>query len=82
MTRRARKLVAILVLVVGLPLYVVAAAALVSLFERPPFALEELIYVVLGIAWALPLRRLFLGLARPDPEKERPAGEQRPPREG
>ena len=81
MNRPARKLVAILVLVIGLPLYVIAAGALVSAFDRPPFMLEVLIYVALGVAWVLPLRRLFLGLARPDPDADRQIEDERPPRE-
>jgi hypothetical protein len=68
MTYRARKRLALLVLVVGLPLYVMAAVWLVDQFERPGFAVELAVYVGLGLLWALPLRRLFLGLGRPDPD--------------
>ena len=80
MSRSTRKLIAILVLVIGLPLYVLAAGALVSAFERPPFVLEMLIYVALGVAWILPLRRLFLGIARPDPDADRERTDEAPPR--
>ena len=68
MTYRRRKLIAILVLVLGLPGYVAVAWVVVSAFDRPPLALEVAIYVGLGVIWALPLRRLFLGLGRPDPD--------------
>lgn len=68
MTYRARKRLALLTLVVGLPLYVVAALWLVSLFDRPPVLVELLIYVGLGVVWALPLRRVFLGVGKPDPD--------------
>ena len=71
MTYRRRKLLAILVLVLGLPGYVAVAWVAVSAFERPPLVLEIAIYAALGIVWALPLRRLFLGLGRPDPDAER-----------
>jgi hypothetical protein len=40
---------------------------LISLFDRPPFLLELLIYIALGILWALPFRKLFRGVGRPDP---------------
>jgi len=63
----ARKRLAILALVVGMPLYVVAAVSLVALFERPPLWAEFAIYVALGIVWVVPLRRLFLGVAQPPP---------------
>ncbi|MCB1339252.1 MAG: DUF2842 domain-containing protein [Maritimibacter sp.] len=68
MTYKARKRLAILVLVVGLPLYVLAAVAVVGLFDRPPILAELAIYVGLGFLWMLPLRKLFLGVARPDPD--------------
>jgi len=73
MTYRARKNLAILVLVVGLPAYIVLAITLVGLFDRPPILLELAIYVGLGILWALPLKKLFLGVARENPENEKDA---------
>jgi hypothetical protein len=68
MSWRWRRRLALVVLLVGLPLYVVVAVSIVGLFDRPPVAVELLIYVALGIAWALPLRVVFLSVARPDPE--------------
>jgi hypothetical protein len=68
MSYRARKRLALLVLVAGLPLYVMAAVWLTDQFERPALVVEFAIYVGLGLVWALPLRRLFLGLGRPDPD--------------
>ena len=69
MSYRTRKLVCVVLLLVGLPLYVVVATTLVGLIDRPSFLVELAIYVGLGIVWALPLRGLFLGIARPDPAK-------------
>lgn len=68
MTYRTRKRLALIVLVVGLPAYIVAAVTLVGLFERPSIWLELGLYVGLGVLWAFPLRRLFLGLGKPDPD--------------
>ena len=68
MTYRSRKRLAILVLLVGLPLYVGVAIGVVGLFERPPILVELLVYVGLGVLWIVPLRKLFLGVARPDPD--------------
>ena len=68
MTFKARKRLAIAVLVIGLPLYIIVAVGVVGLFERPPILLELAIYVGLGFLWMLPLRRLFLGVAQPDPD--------------
>ena len=69
---KARRRLSLLVLVVGLPIYIIAAVALVGLFDRPPLWLEFVIYVVLGIAWALPLKSLFRGVGKPDPDAEPP----------
>lgn len=70
MTFKARKRLAIFVLVVGLPAWIVLSMVLVGLFEeRPPILAELAIYVGLGVVWALPLKRLFLGVARPDPDE-------------
>lgn len=69
MTYRTRKRLAILILLVGLPAYVVVAATLVGWIDRPSVPLELAIYVGLGIVWALPLRAVFRGIARPDPDE-------------
>ena len=73
MTYRTRKLVAILVLVLGLPGYVAVAWVVASAVGRQPLVVEIAIYVGLGVIWVLPLRRLFLGLGRPDPDAPPPA---------
>jgi hypothetical protein len=65
---RARRRWSLLILLVGLPLYVVAAVSLVAFFDRPGIVAELAIYVGLGLVWALPLRSVFLGIGRDDPE--------------
>mgnify|MGYP001178249801 FL=1 len=64
---RARRRWSLVILVVGLPLYILLAVALVALFDRPGLFWEFLIYVGLGLCWALPFRWVFLGVGRPDP---------------
>ncbi len=68
---KARRRLSLLILVVGVPLYIIAAVNLVALFERPPILVELGIYVVLGIVWALPFRAVFRGVGRADPEEDR-----------
>lgn len=80
MTHGQRKLVAIAVLVLGVPAYIAVAAVVLSFFDRPPFLLEIAVYVVLGVAWALPLRRVFLGVGRAAPPDE--GGGKRTDRDG
>ncbi|MEM7176757.1 MAG: DUF2842 domain-containing protein [Pseudomonadota bacterium] len=79
MSYRTRKLLCALFLFFGLPLYIFAAVTLVGLFERPHLALEFAIYVGLGVLWALPLRALFRGIGRPDPDNPDPGGTKRHP---
>ena len=65
---KTRKRLALLILVFGLPLYTVAAVSLVALFERPSIWIELLIYVGLGVIWAIPLKFVFKGIGQPDPD--------------
>jgi membrane protein implicated in regulation of membrane protease activity len=65
---RTRKTLSILILTVGVPLYIAVAVTVVNLFERPPIWLEFLIYVALGVVWALPFRAVFRGVGKPDPD--------------
>ena len=77
MTWRNRRRLALLVLIVGLPAYVVATVSILNALGRPGIVAELLVYVVLGIVWALPLRWLFRGIGQPEPEDERRAREAR-----
>jgi Protein of unknown function (DUF2842) len=67
---RARRRWALAVLLVGLPVYIALALVVVSWFDRPPLLVELAIYIALGVAWALPLRVVFLSVGRPEPEEE------------
>lgn len=68
LSHKARKRWALVVLLIGLPVYIIVAVNVVDLFDRPPFVVELLIYVALGIVWALPFRWLFRGVGRDDPD--------------
>lgn len=65
---KARKRWALVILLVGLPLYVVVAVNLVDLIERPSIPVELAVYVGLGFLWALPFRFVFRGIGQPDPD--------------
>lgn len=67
LSHKARKRLAILVLLVAMPAWVVTSVTVVGWFDRPPILLELAVYVGLGILWVLPLKRLFRGVAQPDP---------------
>ncbi len=66
---KARKRWSLVVLLVGLPAYIVTAVSLVSYIDRPSFWIELLVYVGLGFVWIIPLKRLFLGVGQPDPDE-------------
>jgi len=65
---KTRKWLALLILIVALPLYIVAAVSIVGLFQRPPILVELLIYVGLGVIWVFPLKFVFKGIGQPDPD--------------
>lgn len=64
-TRRRWSLV---ILLVGLPLYIVAVVTVLNWLNRPPIWLEFIVYVVLGLLWALPFRFIFRGVGQEDPD--------------
>lgn len=76
---KARRRWALVVLLVGMPVYVVAAVNLVSLLDRPSFPVELVVYVGLGVVWILPFRKIFRGIGQPDPDANpAPKGRDRP----
>lgn len=65
---KSRRRLTLLILLVGLPVYIVLAVTIVSWLDRPPFLLELAVYVGLGILWALPFKAVFKGVGQADPE--------------
>ena len=72
---KTRKRLAIVILLVGLPLYIVVAVNVVEMFGRPGFLAELAIWVALGIVWALPLKAIFKGIGQADPDARPPERE-------
>tara|TARA_B100000287_G_scaffold229550_1_gene216378 strand:+ start:717 stop:929 length:213 start_codon:yes stop_codon:yes gene_type:complete len=66
---RLKRLFALLVLLLWLPLYIVLVLNVLALFERPNFLLELLVYVVTGVFWAWPFKALFKGIGQPNKKK-------------
>ena len=65
---KMRRRLSLVALLVWLPLYIVVAVKLMQWIGRPGILLELLIYVGLGFLWMLPLRFVFLGVGRADPD--------------
>ena len=76
---RARRRWSLLTLVVGLPLYIVAAVTAVNwldaTFGRLPIWAELLVYLGLGFLWALPFRAVFRGIGQADPAQRETEGQ-------
>ena len=64
---KARRRWALVILLLGLPVYIVVAAMTVSALDRPPVWAELLVYLALGILWVLPFRAVFRGIGKADP---------------
>ena len=75
LSHKARKRWSLVVLLVGMPLYVIAAVTVINLIwqepNRPPVLAELGVYVGLGFLWALPFRKLFRGIGQADPDAPR-----------
>jgi predicted membrane channel-forming protein YqfA (hemolysin III family) len=66
---KARRRLSILILLLAVPAYVVVAVNVLALFDRPPFWVELAVYVILGLVWVLPLKGIFRGVGRPEPQE-------------
>lgn len=65
---KTRRRLSLLILLVGMPAYIVAAVTVVNMLDRPPIWAEFLVYVALGFVWILPFRFVFRGVGQADPD--------------
>ncbi|MEM1382214.1 MAG: DUF2842 domain-containing protein [Pseudomonadota bacterium] len=73
-TYKLKRRLSLLVLVVMLPVWIVVATTVMGQFDRPHILVELGVYLALGIAWALPFKRVFQGVGKPDPDAPREDG--------
>jgi hypothetical protein len=66
---KARRRLSLLILLVGLPLYIMAAVSVMNWLDRPSFLVELVVYVTLGVIWAIPFKFVFRGIGQADPDK-------------
>lgn len=71
---KSRRRWSLIVLLVGLPVYIVVAVNLTD-WLRANFSgfnvlVELLVFVLLGFLWMLPLRKVFLGVGKADPDAQ------------
>ena len=67
---KERRRLSLLILLVGLPLYIVVAVNVIALFDRPSILVEVLVYVSLGVLWAFPFKYVFRGVGQADPDQD------------
>lgn len=65
---KARKRLSLLILLVGMPAYVVLAVTVMNWLPRLPLWAEVPVYVMLGVAWILPFKAVFKGIGQTDPD--------------
>lgn len=65
---KARRRWSLVILLLGLPLYIVCAVSVVGMLDRPSILVELLIYIVLGVVWAVPFKFIFKGIGQADPK--------------
>jgi len=65
---KARRRWVLVVLLVGLPLYIILATTFAGLLNLQSVLLQLVLYIVLGIVWIVPFKPLFRGIGQPDPD--------------
>ena len=61
---KLKKRLSLLILLVGLPIYIILSITVLNLLHRPPIIVELGIYLILGILWALPFKYIFRGVGK------------------
>lgn len=67
---KARRRWSLAILLVGLPVYIIAAVTILGILDRPSLWVELAVYLGLGILWALPFRAIFRGVGQADPDAD------------
>ena len=67
---KLRRRLSLVILLVGLPAYVVASISLIAYFDRPSIFIELIVYMGLGVLWALPFKYIFKGIGQADPDEK------------
>ncbi|PZX19709.1 uncharacterized protein DUF2842 [Palleronia aestuarii] len=70
LSHKAKRRWSLVILLLGLPVYIVLASTIMTWLGRPGIVVELLIYMGLGVIWALPFRTVFRGVGQADPERD------------
>ena len=66
---KARRRLSLLILLLGLPLYIIVSVTVINWLDRPGLWVELAVYMVLGVVWALPFKFIFKGIGQADPDE-------------
>lgn len=69
---KARRRWALVILILGIPAYIVVAVTIMNWLGRPSILVELLVYIALGVVWAFPLKAVFKGIGQADPDARPP----------
>lgn len=70
LSHKARRRWSLVVLLIWLPFYIMVAVTIMNIIPRQHLLIEFLIYLVLGVAWALPFKFVFKGVGKADPDAD------------
>lgn len=74
---KARRRWALVILLIGLPAYIVAAVSLIAWLPELPRWATLIVYVTVGIVWVLPLKFVFHGIGQADSAASDPEDDAR-----
>lgn len=69
---KARRRLALFILLVVLPIYIVVAVSLIAWLNPTGFFSQLVIYLALGLVWIMPLKFIFKGVGQADPDAPPP----------
>jgi len=66
---KTRRVLSLLILLIGLPIYVICVVTGMTLLVDLPKILELIIYLLFGVIWVFPLKFVFRGVGQADPKE-------------
>ncbi|WP_039020026.1 DUF2842 domain-containing protein [Halocynthiibacter namhaensis] len=73
LTYKTRRRLALFLLLIWMPFYIIAAVTIMGMLPRLPFVLELAVYILLGVLWVVPFKPVFMGVGKADPDAETPS---------
>lgn len=71
---KVRRRWSLLILLIGMPVYIIIVANLVALLPELSKIVEFFMYVVLGIVWIIPVKFIFMGIGQEEPDARNEKG--------